>query len=201
MWTAPTVAAADYRLDMGGGIGGRREPGRPVVEIRRSTRRRRTVSAYQDGDTLVVMVPATLTRSEEAACVERLLQRLDRRTSRSRSSDAELTTRARELSRRYLEGLAIPSSVRWVGNQNARWGSCTVSDGSIRLSSRLRGMPEWVVDYVLLHELTHLLVPAHGPPFWAWVDRFPAAQRARGYLEGVAAAAGLELADDTDVAT
>jgi len=77
--------------------------------------------------------------------------------------------------------------VRWVDNQNQRWGSCTVVDRTIRLSSRLQGMPTWVVDYVLLHELAHLLVPGHGPDFWQWVDRYPKTERARGFLEGVSA--------------
>jgi hypothetical protein len=91
-----------------------------------------------------------------------------------------------------------PSSVRWVGNQRARWGSCTPSDGSIRISTRLRGLPSWVVDYVLVHELVHLRIPGHGPDFWVLVDRYPRAERARGYLEGVAATAGLDLSDDLD---
>jgi len=83
--------------------------------------------------------------------------------------------------------------VRWVDNQGSRWGSCTPIDATIRLSSRLRGMPTWVIDYVLVHELAHLLVPGHGPAFWAEVGRYPRSERARGYLEGVAAVAGLDL--------
>jgi predicted metal-dependent hydrolase len=72
-----------------------------------------------------------------------------------------------------------------------RWGSCTPSERTIRLSRRLSGMPEYVVDYVLLHELAHLLVPGHGRPFWAELAGYPHLERARGYLEGVAAAAAL----------
>lgn len=83
--------------------------------------------------------------------------------------------------------------MRWVTNQGMRWGSCTPSDGTIRLSSRLRGMPQWVIDYVLVHELAHLLEAGHTPRFWALVDHYPQSERARGYLEGVAAAANLDL--------
>jgi predicted metal-dependent hydrolase len=85
--------------------------------------------------------------------------------------------------------------VRWVGNQQSRWGSCTPGDRTIRLSQRLQDMPAWVVDYVLLHELAHLLEPGHGPAFWALLRGYPQLERARGYLEGVAAAAGLDLSD------
>jgi predicted metal-dependent hydrolase len=78
-----------------------------------------------------------------------------------------------------------------VDNQHARWGSCTPGDGSIRLSTRLQGMPSWVLDYVLVHELAHLIEAGHTRAFWAWVDRYPRAERAKGYLEGVSAAAHL----------
>ena len=113
--------------------------------------------------------------------------RLDAREARTRPSDAELFDRARHLSDRYLGGVRA-ASVRWVDNQNQRWGSCTVDDRTIRLSTRLRGMPEWVIDYVLLHELAHLLVPGHGPAFWALLADVPNVERSRGYLEGWTAA-------------
>ncbi|MGI8613357.1 MAG: M48 metallopeptidase family protein [Nocardioidaceae bacterium] len=167
-------------------------PDPPPVEVRRSSRRRRTVAAYREGGKVVVLVPARLSRAEERAWVEAMLARLDRQQARRQPGDAELVRRAEELSRRYLDGAAVPSSVRWVDTMRSRWGSCTVTDGSIRLSDRLRGMPTWVTDYVLLHELTHLLVPGHGPDFWRWVERFPRTERARGYLDGVTAAAELD---------
>ena len=166
-----------------------KQPERPTVEVRRSKRRRRTVAAYRDGDTVVVMMPARLTKAEEAEWVEIMLGRLERQSRRQAPSDAELARKAEILSARYLDGLAVPSSVRWVDNQQARWGSCTIADRTIRLSTRLRGMPTWVIDYVLLHELAHLLVPGHGPDFWEWVNRYPRTERARGYLEGVSATA------------
>lgn len=167
-----------------------------AVEVRRSTRRRRTVSAYRDGDRTVVLLPARLPRAEEERLVADMLARLARQEVRKRPSDAGLLARATRLSQRYLDGRAVPLSVRWAANQGSRWGSCTPSDGSIRLSTRLRGVPGWVLDYVLVHELCHLLVPGHGPDFWAEVARYPKAERARGYLEGVAAAAGLPLSED-----
>ena len=161
------------------------------MEVRRSRRRRRTVSAYRDGDTIVVQVPARLTRAEEAAWVSQMLARLERREARRKPGDAELARRAAQLSVRYLDGRAKPASVRWVDNQQSRWGSCTVADRSIRLSTRLQGMPSWVVDYVLLHELAHLVVPGHDAQFWALLERYERTERARGYLEGFSAAAGL----------
>lgn len=154
------------------------------VEIRRSRRRTRTVKAYREGDRTIILMPAHLSEAEEQHHVQSLLGRLERRERRVRPSDDELLARAATLSATWLEGRAVPSSVRWVSNQNTRWGSCTSVDGSIRLSDRLKGMPSWVIDYVLLHELAHLLEAHHGPAFWALVDRFPRAERAKGFLEG-----------------
>jgi predicted metal-dependent hydrolase len=120
------------------------------------------------------------------------LQTREERRHRSLGGDGELMERAAALSEAHLDGLAAPASVRWVDNQHRRWGSCTPADRSIRLSSRLRAMPEFVVDYVLVHELVHLLEPSHDERFWTLVARYPKAERARGFLEGVelATAAG-----------
>ena len=160
----------------------------PAVEVRRSRRRTRTVSAHREGDTIVVLVPARLTRAEEQRWVTTMVAKVRRAEQRRRPSDAALLARAADLSTRYLEGSATPSSVRWVANQNTRWGSCTPADGSIRLSTRLQGAPPYVVDYVLLHELAHLIVPGHGRDFWTLLQRYDLLERARGFLEGFAAA-------------
>jgi predicted metal-dependent hydrolase len=169
------------------------DPGSPIVEVRRSRKRRRTVSAYREDDRVVVMIPARLSAKEEREWVATMLERLERSEKRRRPSDAGLKRRAAELSSRYLGGLARPETVRWVDNQNSRWGSCTPSDRSIRLSTRLQGMPAWVIDYVLVHELAHLIEAGHTPAFWGWVDRYPKAERAKGFLEGVACATQLGL--------
>ena len=166
----------------------------PEVEVRRSRRRRRTVSAYREEGRTVVLIPARFTKAEERQWVSTMVHRLDAGDRRRSPSDAELTARAEELSRRHLGGLAKPASIRWVDNQQSRWGSCTPADGSIRISTRVRGMPGYVLDYVVLHELAHLIVPGHGKDFWSLVGGFPRTERARGYLEGVAAAAQLDLA-------
>jgi predicted metal-dependent hydrolase len=159
-----------------------------AVEVRRSTRRRRTVSAYREGDRTIVLIPARMTKAEEQRWVTVMLDKLATQESKRQLGDEELTARAAQLSERYFDGRARPVSVRWVTNQNTRWGSCTPAEGTIRLSHRLQGMPEYVVDYVLLHELAHLLVPGHGPQFWKLLESYPRTERARGFLEGVVAA-------------
>ncbi|HTW21378.1 MAG TPA: M48 family metallopeptidase [Mycobacteriales bacterium] len=157
----------------------------PIVEVVRSARRRRTVSAHREGDRIIVSVPARISRAEEARWVALLVARVLDNERRLHPTDDELMGRANALSARYLSGRARPAAVRWVDTMNVRWASCTPEDRTIRLSRRLAGMPAFVVDYVILHELVHLLVPAHGPEFWRELAGFPKLERARGFLEGV----------------
>ncbi len=155
------------------------------IEIRRSARRTRTVRAYREGNKTIVLMPAHLSQAAEDEHVRSLVARLDRREKRVRPSDDELMTRASTLSRSWFDGRAVPSSVRWVSTMDKRWGSCSSGDSSIRLSDRLKGMPEYVVDYVLVHELAHLIEPNHSSAFWALVAGYPEAEKAKGFLEGV----------------
>lgn len=147
------------------------------VEVIRSTKRRRTVSARMVEGVLQVRIPARLTRAEEAEMVARMKGRFNR-TEAGRQVD--LVARSRELAARY--DLPRPASVRWVSNQTGRWGSCTPSTGAIRLSDRMTGFPLWVIDGVLVHEMAHLLHRNHSPAFWTVVSRYPLTERARGYL-------------------
>jgi predicted metal-dependent hydrolase len=165
---------------------------RPDVEVRRSKRRRRTVSAYRDGERIVVLIPASMSRKEEAEWVEAMVARVEQSERRAVPTDEELWGRALWLNDRYFGGLAMPGTVRWVSNQQQRWGSCTPADRTIRLSERLQGMPAWVVDYVIVHELAHLLEPGHDEAFWGWVDHYPHAERAKGYLLGWSAASRID---------
>lgn len=184
------------------------EPKQPVVEVRRSNRRRRTMSAWRDGDTIVVAIPGHMSRAEEARQVPALVERLLAKEVRTRAprGEAELVRRAVGLAREHLlphaPGMPMPADVVWVSNQRTRWASCTPETRTIRLSTRLQAMPAWVVDYVLCHELTHLVHPGHSPEFWALVGRYPQAERARGYLDGWADARrqpGGPVPDDGDV--
>ncbi len=162
--------------------------GRPDVEIRRSARRRRTVSARREGDRVVVLMPAGLSKAAEADLVAEMIGKLERADRRAAAaaerSDVELAERAARLSARWLGGAAAPVSVRWVPSMRTRWASCTPNDGTIRVSELLRTVPSYVLDYVLVHELVHLYVAGgHNDRFWREVRRYPKTERAMGYLE------------------
>lgn len=147
------------------------------VKVIRSPRRRKTVQARQVGGVLHVSIPSTMSAAEEQRHVAEMVRRMRRRTA---SSLVDLPARARALAAAH--GLERPASIRWVENQEWRWGSCTPADRTIRISSRLATEPPWVLDYVVVHELAHLTFPGHGPSFWELVGRYPLTERARGFL-------------------
>lgn len=161
------------------------------VEIRRSARRARTLTVFREQGRLVAVVPARATRQQVDELVPPLVTRFLAKETRSRlpGGDPELHARAIELAERYLSRrLAVPLpafEVSWAANQNRRWGSCSPGSSRIRISARLRQMPRWVGDYVILHELAHLIEPNHSARFWELLADYPQAERARGFLEGV----------------
>jgi predicted metal-dependent hydrolase len=165
----------------------------PEVEVRVSKRRKKTSEAKWVGGRIVVSVPAHLDRESRQKTVDWLVERLlTRHSLQSRLGDDELLARAIELSDRYLVG-ARPASVRWVTNQTARWGSCSYSSGDIRVSHRLRAVPEWVLDSVLVHEVAHLTHPDHSPAFHRLAGTYPRHKEAGVFLAGY----GLGLSNAT----
>ena len=148
-----------------------------AVEIVRSARRQRTVGARLVGGTLRISVPAWMSPEEEAHWVEEMTRRYERRR---RAALVDLDERAAALAHQY--GLPRPRSIRWADNMATRWGSCTPTTRTVRISTRLAAFPTWVRDYVVVHELAHLRHPGHTAAFWALVARYPKAERARGYL-------------------
>ena len=117
--------------------------------------------------------------------IENLQRRWQKKQAKSTLDDKALHRRAQELNRQYFEGKLTWKSIKWVTNQNSRFGSCTPAKGTIRLSHRLATMPIFVRDYVIVHELAHLVEANHGPKFWELVNRYPKTERARGYLMAV----------------
>lgn len=174
--------------------------GRPVV-VRRSTRRKRTVSADLRDGSIIVSIPAHFSRSQEDEWVARMVRRMGEKYPPGLPPDSdapaeELLDRARELSGRFLGGRGVPDTIGWVTNQNSRWASATPARKSIRLSVKLRGMPDWVVDYVILHEMAHLIEPSHNARFWDLLTAYPRTETAKAFLSGVSFAVGRGLQED-----
>jgi predicted metal-dependent hydrolase len=153
------------------------------VKVVRSKRRKKTVEARLESGVLVVRAPAAISDAELSPIIEKLRAKLEKKGRRRQfQGDASLEARARELNRRHFDGELTWASIRYVTNQNKRFGSCTPSQGTIRISHRVEEMPAWVRDYVVVHELAHLVEPNHSRAFWDLVNRYPKTERARGYL-------------------
>ncbi|MGI9603706.1 MAG: M48 metallopeptidase family protein [Acidimicrobiales bacterium] len=147
------------------------------VDIIRSPRRKKTVQARLRDGRVEIRVPAAMSDAEVDRHLQTLVPRLERQR---RAAPIDLVERARRLASRYE--LPEPTEIRWVGNQQRRWGSCTMDHGTIRISDRLTDVPDFVLDYVVVHELTHLVEADHGPRFNALMARFPQGDKAEGYL-------------------
>ena len=155
------------------------------VHIVRSARRRKTVGARLiDANTLEVRAPENIPDAELATIIENLKRRMHKRLEKHPRlvSDEDLERRARRLNQELFGGALRWQSIRFVSNQKKRFGSCTPARGTLRISDRLVGAPAFVLDYVLVHELAHLVEPHHNQAFWDLVYRFSLTERARGYL-------------------
>ena len=153
------------------------------VTIIRSQRRKKTIQTkYGDGH-LWIYLPAGMNPKEEQRWIDRMIQKSQRWEQKKtlKESDGWLRRRAQELNKRYFNGILV-FSIQFVTNQNSRYGSCSSLDKSIRISNRVKTMPSWVQDYIIIHELTHLIYPDHSKKFWETVDQYTYAERAKGYL-------------------
>ncbi len=159
------------------------------IRVIRNSRRKRSISAYRESGAIVIQVPARLSKSKVSEVIPELVKKILTQEAREKMTDEALFTRALELMKIYLPEFTIqPVSVQWR-SMNERWGSCTTVDRTIRISSRLNGAPPYVVDYLLVHELIHLVFADHGPEFERLLARFEGSDRASAYLDGYEAGA------------
>lgn len=132
---------------------------------------------------MVVRVPAGASDEEQQRLVETLVARvLKAEKRRSGGHRPDLRRRAADLNKTYFGGKLKLHEIKWVTNQDKRYGSCTPSTRTVRISDRVASMPLWVLDYVIMHELAHLIEGNHSQAFWKLVYRYPLTERARGYL-------------------
>ncbi|HEX2645681.1 MAG TPA: M48 family metallopeptidase [Candidatus Dormibacteraeota bacterium] len=153
----------------------------PEVRVIASRRRRRTVAARMRAGVLELMVPASMPLAERNHWADVMTRRLQRRARRTRPDDERLAQRAARLNERHFGGALLWTSIRYA-DMDHQWGSCTFTGGAIRIARRAAALPDWVLDYLVVHELAHLLHSDHGPEFHALVERYPLTERAKGYL-------------------
>jgi predicted metal-dependent hydrolase len=155
-----------------------------------SRRRRRTVSARLVGGVLEIRVPHWMPEREREQWAERMRARIERQLRRAQPSDDRLEDRGRRLNSRHFGGRLRWTSIAFSERQESRWGSCSYLAGVIRVAERAARLPDWVLDYIVVHELAHLEVAEHSAEFWELVNHYPLAERARGYLTALDHQAG-----------
>jgi len=139
---------------------------------------------------LEIRVPHWMSERERAEWAEKMRVRIERQVRRAEPSDTRLEERARRLNARHFEGRLRWSSIGFSDRQESRWGSCSYPAGVIRIAERASRLPDWVLDYIVIHELAHLEVAEHSASFWQLVNRYPMTERARGYLTALDHQAG-----------
>lgn len=151
------------------------------LKIIRSPFRHKTASARMKNGVLEVRLPAWLSQVESQKIIKNFMARFKKREKLKVTNDTQLKKIADQLNKKYFEG-KLKYSICWSKNQNSLQGSCAIKNGVIRISSRLKDLPDWILKAVIIHELTHLLVPNHSKKFWQIANRYPLMERARGYL-------------------
>jgi predicted metal-dependent hydrolase len=150
------------------------------IIVKRSSRRKKTIQARMVGGAMEVLAPASISNKALEDHISRLRARLELRDCPR--SDADLNERAEFLNRKYFNCELVWESIKYSTRQERRRGSCTTLNRTIRISQRLAKMPRWVEDYVIIHELAHLIEPNHGKHFKSLVSRYPLSERAIGFL-------------------
>jgi predicted metal-dependent hydrolase len=158
------------------------------IVVIRSSRRKKNISAYRQGGRIVVSIPARMSKADERAMVPEMVAKIRAQEAEAMMSEESLQIRAGQLLTEFAPEIVVrPASVNWRAMRE-RWGSCTGLDRSIRISDRLKGAPEYVLDYVLFHEAIHLEYFDHGEQFKELLARFPLEGQAEAYLQGYEAA-------------
>lgn len=160
------------------------------IEIVRSRKRKRSVSAREVNGVIRLYIPMGLSEKVEQEYVrwaqKRFESRKRKKELRDKNADGQLEQLARKFNWEYFNGKLCWERIVYSTEQNSgMFGNCSLRDKIIRLSDRLLKMPKFVHDYVLIHELAHLKVSGHGHEFWEIVDRYPRTERARGYLMAI----------------
>lgn len=165
------------------------------IKIVRSNKRRRTISARLVEDTMLVYAPNGISGSKLEKVIDRLKKRLHNRKIKGELNKThDLVIVAETLNKEYFNNSLKISSILYTTNQNKVFGSCNYRTKTIRVSHRLIQMPVWVRDYVIIHEMAHLIEPSHSKVFWEIVSRYKLTERARGYLM----AKGLDREEELD---
>lgn len=165
------------------------------VKVITTKRRNRTASARMVGNVLHVRVPASMPEANVQEIVKNFKRRFEKRQRKMELSMKEdLKAISDKLNKKHFGGIVDVAHIEYTTEQSRIFGSCDTKTRTIRISHRVAEMPRWVRDYVIVHEMAHILERNHNRNFWELVNRYKLAERARGFL----IAKGLDEDGDPD---
>jgi hypothetical protein len=153
-----------------------------TTEIIRSKKRKKTVQAKIVDNILHIYLPAGMSKKEESKWIQKMKSQIRRKQRKHQLNSTDtLQKRAAFINNQYFNG-ELDFSIQFVTNQTTKHGSCTPASKSIRISDAISDYPQYVQDYLIMHELTHLIYPNHSKAFWKKVNEYPYVERAKGFL-------------------
>ena len=156
----------------------------PEYRVIRKERRKRSISAFRQAGVIEIHIPARLSKRQELELIPEMIEMVLKREAKARKGDDQLLKISLEILEKYLPDFyERPTSITWR-RMNERWGSCTTVDGTIRISERLINAPDYVLHYIIFHELIHLRVHAHDENFYEYLERYSDQIKAEAFLEG-----------------
>jgi predicted metal-dependent hydrolase len=171
------------------------------VKVKRDKRLKRSSRWERNPDnTILLRIPSNTRKQDITHLLDLVTAQLEKqKVIAARRTDAKLQLRAVRINRKYFKGKISWQAIRWVNNMTTRLGSCTnggSTDGHIRISDRIKNWPDWVIDYIIAHELVHRKHRNHSKEFWKFLtEAFPLAERARGFINGISFSEGRKFED------
>ena len=153
------------------------------VKVARSDRRKKTISARLVEDTIHINVPANTSEVHLKELISNFKKRFERRKLKKElNAKQDLKSVVGRLNERHFDSRLKVNKIEYATDQYKKFGCCNYKSKTIRISHQLIEMPPWVRDYVIFHEMAHIIEPNHSSAFWKIISRYRLAERARGYL-------------------
>ena len=153
-----------------------------AVEVTRKSAKNLNLRVRADG-TVALSIPWRADIESARAFVARkeawIAEHVSRRSGAGLEDEDEALRRARKLKieaalpavvERLETEMGVHASSWSVRHMKTRWGSCTPATGAIRINSRLADYPPECLEFVVAHELVHLMEPSHNKRFHMLLD-------------------------------
>jgi len=162
---------------------GKREMRIKKVVVKKSVKRKKTIAGRLKNGTLTVLAPQDISDKQLQKVIENFKIRFEKRHKKQvLNRGNELPKRAEMLNKKYFNGELYFNKISYSVDQKKKLGVCYSDTKTILINACLKDMPQWVEDYVIVHELAHLKHPNHSKDFWKAVRKYPKTERAIGYL-------------------